>query len=645
MISNTHDGEKNLQGNIPGEEAIIFEEINAISYPHVAAYCQKDIPVFYFGCKKEFLQKEPIAEGIRTKKIIDISKEPWDFLNYMDASVAAHKNLDSLWQQQYRNSRSVQITCSLYQTDDLENMYKKDLLISLQKLYYLQLKINSFIYRQNISIFFYPNDHLNVHTGKFSLLSSSVTVRELSGSRKRISLFFEKAKDLLYLSLPFYLALKKIQWISLGSPKKQHFSLGINANLPGLLSFNYHYVDYLIDPHYGFPKGEIIVIDEASRGDPLNEFQEQDFQYFSFFHKRSTVSTHFFLHHLVRKLLPAYLKCCFSGLYESHEVISTSRKILTDYLRWHLFFDLYSLDKHVTVLLPENISKNLIFSEYLCKTIFIHPDNYVAHYHTGWNEDVRTATVHVFMNPDYAVIFGDIVRRYFSYHPNSVKEYLKLGVLASQRVQAIKTGTIPSRIQHMLNEKKLSGKIIGVFDTSYADFGVIKVNEGVRFAEEIYCLLEECPEISIIFKEKKPLSVTPELSDVYERLEQHPRCLVVRKTENDCIFSTDVIAYSDLVISVAYTSTNAEALGARVRAIYYDINGNEKGSDYYFDNYPNFVAHNYQDLKRLVNFWLNEVSDDAFGKFLEQYVKDEIDPYLDMKAVDRLQMFLRTSKG
>ena len=150
------------------------------------------------------------------------------------------------------------------------------------------------------------------------------------------------------------------------------------------------------------------------------------------------------------------------------------------------------------------------------------------------------------------------------------------------------------------------------------------------------------PDISVIFKEKKPLAVTPELAPVYERLEQHPRCLVVRKTENDCIFSTDVIAYSDLVISVAYTSTNAEALGARIRAIYYDINGNEKGSEYYFDNYPNFVAHNYQDLKRLVHYWLYETSDAAFGEFLKKYVKDEIDPFLDMKAVDRIQTLLRS---
>ena len=100
-------------------------------------WCQKGIPVLYFGIEKRFLQEIPVIEGIRTNKIIDLSQEAWDFLDYMGASVAAHKNLDALWQQKYCESSSIRITRGLYQNDELENMYKKDLLISLQKVYYL----------------------------------------------------------------------------------------------------------------------------------------------------------------------------------------------------------------------------------------------------------------------------------------------------------------------------------------------------------------------------------------------------------------------------------------------------------------------------------------------------------------------------
>jgi hypothetical protein len=52
------------------------------------------------------------------------------------------------------------------------------------------------------------------------------------------------------------------------------------------------------------------------------------------------------------------------------------------------------------------------------------------------------------------------------------------------------------------------------------------------------------------------------------------------------------------------------------------------------------VAHNYEELKKLVNYWLYEVTDKEFDNFLNKYVKNEIDPYLDGKALTRLRKLL-----
>jgi hypothetical protein len=108
----------------------------------------------------------------------------------------------------------------------------------------------------------------------------------------------------------------------------------------------------------------------------------------------------------------------------------------------------------------------------------------------------------------------------------------------------------------------------------------------------------------------------------------------------DGISAAEVIAASDFVISCSYTSPTAEALGALVKAIYYDVAGHDIGDKYYYNNYPNFVAHNYEELKKLTNYWLNEITETEFEKFLHTYVKDEIDPYLDGKALTRLRKLL-----
>ena len=105
-----------------------------------------------------------------------------------------------------------------------------------------------------------------------------------------------------------------------------------------------------------------------------------------------------------------------------------------------------------------------------------------------------------------------------------------------------------------------------------------------------------------------------------------------------------VIAQSDFRISAAYTSTTAEALGARKRAIYYDVAGYDIGDKYYFNRFPNLVAHSYEELKQLVHYWMHEVTDEEFDDFLNTYVKGEIDPYLDGKALSRLRKLLMESK-
>ena len=132
----------------------------------------------------------------------------------------------------------------------------------------------------------------------------------------------------------------------------------------------------------------------------------------------------------------------------------------------------------------------------------------------------------------------------------------------------------------------------------------------------------------------------PYLTPTYEKLKNHERCIFFARYDKEGVSAPEVIAQSDLVISAAYTSTTAEALGARKRAIYYDVTGHCIGDKYYFNGFPNLVAHSYEELKKLIRYWMYEVTDAEFDDFLSTYAKDEIDPYLDGKALSRLRKLL-----
>ena len=61
---------------------------------------------------------------------------------------------------------------------------------------------------------------------------------------------------------------------------------------------------------------------------------------------------------------------------------------------------------------------------------------------------------------------------------------------------------------------------------------------------------------------------------------------------------------------------------------------------YYYDHFPNLVAHGYDELVKLVDHWLYKVKDEEFSEYIDRYIKDEIDPYVDGCAITRFRELL-----
>lgn len=620
----------------------VFEEINRDSFPLLRAAIQNGECVFFFSLSDSVKNDSFILEGIHNNNIVDLQKRGTDYFLFLRAGNCAHKIVDDIFLRTLSGSLSVRTVSNLFGSN-LDEMYKKALVTDLQKVIHHQLIVNAEFSGTQEPVEFYPRNYAWLYSDEATFFSPNVVVRVTPLTKRIISSIRSKAREIMTLVYPWYLLFRKLGIPSIRQADKKTYSLGINVNLPGLLKYNYHYVDYLVNDRYGYPKNEILFVDERFKEGADNSFAQNSFDYYDTLSSRMRLRCSFLVRTIFIKFFPAWVLCLMNAFFEKDITIRVTRTILSDYVKWNIFCECYSLKKHISILLEDTISKNYILKMNGIDTWYIYPDNYSIDYHTGWDENdpVNFHSI-VFMTYDHAVVFGEKTKRYLASQRNTIRTFHCTGVLSSQKVKETREGKIHSRLPGLIQEKNLTGKIIGVFDTTFVDNGPLKVHHGAQFGRDLLRLLDDMPGISIIFKEKKFLHQIPELAPIYEELEKHPRCLVIRRSEEGQIYSTEVIAQSDMVISAAYSSTNAEALGSKTRAVYYDIAGSDRGEVFYFNRFPHFVAHDYDELKDLVRYWLFESSETEFEHLLQNYVRGEIDPYLDGHAIERLQNLLRS---
>jgi polysaccharide biosynthesis PFTS motif protein len=191
--------------------------------------------------------------------------------------------------------------------------------------------------------------------------------------------------------------------------------------------------------------------------------------------------------------------------------------------------------------------------------------------------------------------------------------------------------------------KSLKGspnKLIAVFDTSYGVDAPLKEEDGIRFIRDIQKLLEDMPEVGVIFKEKKPREeLSQRIASVYKKMGSQGRLYASTDVNEPDV--QEAIAASDLVISACFTSPTLVALGAGKKGIFYDPTSLFKG--FYYENIPKFVANNYKELKEIVKFWLYEITDEAFLEYLEQHIKNNVDSNLEGEAISRLRKLITQS--
>jgi len=624
------------------KKIVFFENINSTCFSILRTHLKNDCTVYFFKIDDGLKKNKEITKYIKEKKIVDITSVFFEWVAiYPQAAFLAHENIDIVFNRYFSRSLSIQWMRSLLNFQEIEIVYKKNLLITLEKVYRIQLKINEIIkdFDSLTNVFFYPENNLEIHHDSSSPLQKNVHIIHHHTFRFVLQKKIQKMRSIFHLFVPIYYLLKKTRKISSKKNLKK-FKVAITVDNPRRLFGMRYLTDTIFIDENELPKEDVLFIDHSTKGINTKDYQEHGWNYTNIFLDKETITSGVLFHKIIRRFLPTWSKTVLYSFFENLLIIETNKTILLDYIIWNIFIDNYIIENYTKRLLPDTASKVHILSQSGIKTWLIFPDNTSLDHYLGWDEKKQNQTLFSFMYYDYAVMYGGITTRFFEKHRNFIKQYISNGVLFAQIVQEIRNGKLSSPLFDIVKQKKLPKKIIGIFDTSVADNGTIRMKDGVRFGNDIMRLLDDFPNVGIIFKAMKWPGWIPELDSVYEKIQNHERCLLFYMWDTDKISASEVIAVSDLVISAAYTSPSAEALGARTKAIYYDVVGHDIGERYYYDRYPHFVAHNYEELKKFTNYWLNECTQKEFEEFLITYVKDEIDPYLDGKALTRLRKLL-----
>jgi len=239
---------------------------------------------------------------------------------------------------------------------------------------------------------------------------------------------------------------------------------------------------------------------------------------------------------------------------------------------------------------------------------------------------------------DHFITWDSTIAQYYKEHPGSFNKTHVVGCLWSEHIkekdQAIKETAV-------VNPQILDNfYILSCFDSTYLRNAQLSYQEGIAFASQLLQLADECPDIHIIFKEKKERGIHqildpvlgPRLVEIYNKMDTHRR-ITTCSSQTD---ASEIIAISDMVASFSFTSTTYEALSANRPAIWHDPLGCYVNTIY--GKIKRLTTHNYKEFKQRI-LEIKSIKEGAYQLPIS-LGSPLMDPYRDGKAIDRFRDLL-----
>ncbi|MCP4613870.1 MAG: polysaccharide biosynthesis PFTS motif protein [Planctomycetes bacterium] len=646
---------------------VIFEQITLTHYPILKYFLWRNRDIRFFDNDGSASKRKWIRSLIRKGAI---SRIPLTGYIYNESYGTAMDNVDSLYGRLLGDSILAKGMIRVYGNADVELAYKKQLVKELSVFYY----INSYLHEEERKVA--ENEAILFVSHAYQRLLKTVKESDIFfQSHERVNVFdyagiFHGIRNSIKKFNSWFSSIGMVVFYSLGwlvSRKRSHpseqYQYAVPIHNPDYqFKFSTRSVDFLLDGVNINRNNTVFLLATSSISkDNLDEINAKGLKLLDCSRKFIPFSgTTAAKMNVLRMVLPYIIIHFFAGLFGNRLVIEVNRTLLFTYLKWSAILSRLDIKNYIT-LSDEgiiHIGRNIILNQRGITTWYYAYSGSLGYVLVPRDSDVRQQRhwLWAFLRYDYYVTWNDALINYFMAHPQAIHNYVEVGCLWSQSITDIVEGRIDSELENEVGKKVGKGtyKTVSFFDTSYVPDSTAPLQDGITFYRSILNLAEKFPDIFIIVKEKKSVDNVISTCELHggintvqyreyksslAELRRHSRCHLTGYKGDP----SEIIAASDLTVTLAFSSSTIEALCARKRAIFYDVGNRYRSCRY--DGIPNLIAHDYDELERLVCYWLYEVSEEEFVSYLETHIKGEMDPYLDGKAVTRFRNLLTYEQG
>jgi len=615
--------------------------------------CRKK-EVWFFDNENQSQTKSWIKKLVKQGKI---SKAPPIEYVYECYGIALD-NLDKFYDYLIGNSALVREMIRIYEDEGIGLAYKKEFTRDLSKFYYIDLYLHNEESQlgDGERILFIPCEYRKFlktakKTGAFYRKYKKIDIVFDLRIYHGIGAFYRKIRSWLFqLGTIVYYLIKVASGGGNGQTNDYCYAIPV-INPDYQFKFDNRQVDFLLDGNEINKDNTIfLILNPSITNDNWNEMKSKNLRMLDC-SKRFTLYPGFSWGEklrILKKVLSYSIKSIFVGLFEHRLVLDVHNVLLPVFFKWSSILRKATFKHFITLNDAgiDHIGRNILLNKSGAKTWY-----YAHSASLGYLRILPRHWLWSFLCYDYYVSWNDQMIEYYQLHPQKIDNYLSIGCLWSQSIVDILEGRLTSSLSRNIftDFKRYNHRTLSFFDSSYVPNSPSPLEDGVAFYRSILKLLEEVPDILVIVKEKKP---EQEVLQVYQNfggtnevfteqykpalyeLRRHPRCYLTGYQGDP----SEIIAMSDLTITYALSSSTVEALCAGKKAIFFDPGNRWSGC--YYDGIPDFIAHSYDELKRLIQKWLYETTDEEYRYFLNTYIKGEMDPYMDGKAITRFRELL-----
>ncbi|MDD1653037.1 MAG: polysaccharide biosynthesis PFTS motif protein [Methanomicrobiales archaeon] len=641
-------------GIAPGT-LVLFEQIDWCTRPFLLYYLATGRRVGYIRSSGDLTHSRFFGPCLRDGRLFEVSSPSYPFRAHLRLNQEIPALAEDHLARDGDASCLMRLMASLTGSFPVELVYRKSLAIEMMTRCRNRLQASLWLEGQEVRqpVLYIPGPS---HEKVASPLGSAAPL----AGRKDISIpFWIRALNRIrYLGdkirwiatccfFPLWIAVK-IGLPSASEPFPEPFRLGIKVYRTDIgFHGKYRTIDFVLDDPCPGTGETVFCLETEISDDYRDRLAEKGYRVADLRTILRRADTRFIRETVIRKFLPAWFGIAVRCYRFSPLQLRRTVEISAQFLSWNAFFRRYRLRYYLSYndFLPVTVVRNQIFREHGAESCYyIHSTGFHNVFLPPEEGELQTVEF-LYLDPDHLVSWGNKVSRVFQSPRNRIGTYDEVGCLWSELVRNITESDRAGQIREDIFRKAagrsgLEGrKVIGVYDTSFGKDVPLQAGDLLQFFDDLLVVADRFPETVLVLKNKLPLDLMvnhcPGLEPLLRRFREHPRCFLARDLG---ITSEEVIAVSDLCIAACFTSPAVEALGARKKALYHDAAGKFRGS--YYDRFPRLVAHDREELTTLVDYWLHQVSDSEFDRFLDERIRGELEAHVDGKAITRLRGLL-----